>query len=168
MHCGSPAGPWNSKLQLQRSAQTGPINPRTGLLPKSPNHRMPELLALELGDESFTLRPPTTTLRTDVLLKLRFRITGHLVLPPGSRGGIIKTVEGQSVAVSCSGGGGACPGPCCLPEILINCGRGDCAVSDPPINASNGAVLTSAHVLLPPSGSPAPAPGPPNPKNNHL
>ena len=39
---------------------------------------MPELLALELGDESFTLRPPTTTLRTDVLLKLRFRITGHL------------------------------------------------------------------------------------------
>ena len=39
-----------------------------------------EFLALELGDETFTLRPPTPTLRTDILLKLRFRITGHLVL----------------------------------------------------------------------------------------
>ena len=38
-----------------------------------------EFLALELGDETFTLRPPTPTLRTDILLKLRFRITRHHV-----------------------------------------------------------------------------------------
>ena len=68
-------------------------------------------------------------------------------------GGTIKTLEGQSVHVSCSGR-----------AILIDCQRYSlCGGQDSyiaPINASNGVVVLRGHVLLPT--------GLANPKNNHL
>ena len=85
----------------------------------------------------------------------------------GNRPATLKTTEGQSLVIDCSGGGGACPGPKCYPEILLQCRVGDCPALQPFVEASNGVVSALGHVLLPP-GSPAPAPGPPNPGNHHL
>ena len=85
----------------------------------------------------------------------------------GNMPGTLKTAAGQDLVVACSGGGGACPGPRCYPEILLQCRSGDCFPLQPQRKASNGAVFALGHVLLPPA-SPAPAPGPANPGNNHL
>jgi uncharacterized surface protein with fasciclin (FAS1) repeats len=76
--------------------------------------------------------------------------SGHSDTP-----GMLTTAAGHSIIVSCSGGGGACPGPRCYPEILLQCRSGDCPALRPQAKASNGVVFALGHVLLPPAASAA-------------